>query len=144
MTSYCDEIFWQLGFGLTKKFWDMILTECFYSTLTTSMSKDQGNFDLSIHDPFNRWKSYSDILREGARLIQIITWNMAFRNCWQSRREPVSDITALKLSRKASCGGKFWICSECGVRHLWPLPRKEIKLEFGSHMDSKDLDYSVE
>ncbi len=28
-------------------------TGCFYSTMTSYMSTDQGNFGFSVHDPFN-------------------------------------------------------------------------------------------
>ncbi len=54
--------FWKTGLidflfifsRLTKKFWVLKLIGCFYNTMTSyCMSKDQGNFGFSVHDPFN-------------------------------------------------------------------------------------------
>ncbi len=39
---------------LRRQFWVLKITGCFYSTITSYMSKDQGNFDFSVHDPFNK------------------------------------------------------------------------------------------
>lgn len=39
-------------FGPTRKFWDLKLAVCFYSIMTSYMSKEQGKFYFSIHDSF--------------------------------------------------------------------------------------------
>lgn len=58
--------FWQIGFStrwLTRKFWVLKLKRmCFSSTMTSYMSKYQGNYDFSVYGPFKK-VSYFIILK---------------------------------------------------------------------------------
>ncbi len=65
-------------FRLTRKFWVLKFTGCFYSTVTSYMWKYQGNFGFSVHDSFKNSfvKFLSTVNFFGNMFCQLNNWHV--------------------------------------------------------------------
>ncbi len=77
------------------KFWVLKLTGCFYSSMTFNMSKDQGNFGFSVHDPFK------GLVHPKMKIMSLITHPHVVPNLWELCSSSEHNLRCFWWNRRA-------------------------------------------